>query len=97
MKKYIIMLSMALSTSAAADCDPLFGEGVYPALCATCHTHIPTAPKFEAGERLEKTDPELIETILNGKEMMPPWGNMGWTDEELASLVCYIRSLEVKE
>ena len=85
MKKYIILLSVLLSTAVLADCESTeFGEEVYPTHCANCHDVLPQqiVPKFQSGDRLEKTDAELIESILNGLNMMPPWKSQGWTDEE---------------
>ncbi len=81
------------------ECSTAFGEETYILGCANCHDVLPQqiVPKFQSGDRLEKTDAELIESILNGLNMMPPWKSQGWTDEELKEIICYIRSLENKE
>ena len=100
MKKYIILLSVLLSTAALADCESTeFGEEVYPTHCANCHDVLPQqiVPKFQSGDRLDKIDAELIESILNGLNMMPPWKIQEWTDDELNQIICYIRSLENNE
>lgn len=81
------------------ECSTAFGEEVYPVFCGSCHYGLPRemVPKFELGDRLDKTDDELITTILEGKGMMPPWAIQNWTDEQLNEIICYLRSLPYRK
>ena len=109
MKVFLILVISLVSFNVQAngsqpdgldwECSTAFGEETYILGCANCHDVLPQqiVPKFQSGDRLEKTDAELIESILNGLNMMPPWKSQGWTDEELKEIICYIRSLENKE
>ena len=101
MKKILFFVLCMIGYGVQADesCSTEFGEETYILGCANCHDVLPQqiVPKFQSGDRLEKTDAELIESILNGLNMMPPWKSQGWTDEELNEIICYIRSLENKE
>jgi cytochrome c5 len=86
----------AQATSLKRECSTAFGEQVYPAFCSGCHDALPREmiPKFQLGDRLDKADAELLDTILNGKGMMPPWKSQEWTDNELNEIICYLRSLQ---
>ena len=63
--------------------------------CAACHGYdgvpmLPGTPNFIAGERLERSDDELLTTIAQGKDLMPPWeGEL--TVEQRKQLLNYIR------
>ena len=48
------------------------GQEIYESFCAACHGSdgkpmIPDAPNFSSGERMEKTDAELLVSIMEGK------------------------------
>jgi cytochrome c5 len=92
----ILVISLISFNVQATECSTAFGEQVYPAFCGSCHDALPRemVPKFELGDRLDKTDDELIDTILNGKGMMPPWNVQNWTEEQLNEIICYLRSLQ---
>ena len=54
------------------------GRKVFLTFCAGCHgfdglASYPPAPSFSMGERLHKSDSELLKTILEGKNQMPSW------------------------
>jgi mono/diheme cytochrome c family protein len=56
------------------------GESIYLGFCAGCHgfdglAAYPDSPSFALGDRLEKSDPVLLASILHGKGQMPAWGN----------------------
>lgn len=99
--KVILMLVISLVSFnvQANECSTTFGAEIYPIFCANCHDAMPATivPKFELGDRLDKTDDELITTILEGKGMMPPWAIQNWTDEQLNEIICYLRSLQEAE
>ena len=87
------------ATSLKRECSTAFGEQVYPAFCSGCHDTLSRdmVPKFQLGDRLDKADAELLDTILNGKGMMPPWKSQECTDNELNEIICYLRSLPEAE
>ena len=95
----ILIISLVGFNVQANECSTAFGEQVYLAFCGSCHYGLPRemVPKFELGDRLDKTDDELITTILEGKGMMPPWAVQNWTDEQLNEIICYLRSLQETE
>ena len=95
----ILIISLVGFNVQANECSTAFGEQVYPAFCGSCHDALPRemVPKFQLGDRLDKTDDELITTILEGKGMMPPWAMQNWTDEQLNEIICYLRSLQETE
>ena len=95
----ILIISLVGFNVQAAECATIFGEQVYPRFCSGCHDTLSRdmVPKFQLGDRLDKTDDELILTILNGKGMMPPWRVQQWTDEQLDEIICYLRSLQEAE
>ncbi len=109
MKVFLILVISLVSFNVQAngsqpdgldwECSTAFGEEVYPMFCANCHEVLPATmvPKFQQGARLEKTDAELIESIVNGLGMMPPWRNQGWTEEQLNEIICYLRSMQEAE
>ena len=76
--------------------DPLAGEKIFVSACATCHGQDMTQNEFIA----TKTDRELIEFIEVGglpdePLVMPPrGGNPTLTDEKLADIAAYLRSLQ---
>lgn len=54
------------------------GSDVYLTFCAGCHgfegiAAYPPAPSFALGERLHKSDDTLLQSVLSGKNGMPPW------------------------
>ncbi len=95
----ILVIGLVSFSAQANECSTAFGEEVYPMFCANCHEVLPATmvPKFQQGARLEKTDAELIESIVNGLGMMPPWRNQGWTEEQLNEIICYLRSMQEAE
>ena len=99
MKVFLILIISLVGFNVQAQCATIVGEQVYPAFCSGCHDTLPRemVPKFELGDRLDKTDDELIDTILNGKGMMPPWAMQNWSDEQLDEIICYLRSLQETE
>ena len=54
------------------------GGDVYLTFCAGCHgfdgiAAYPPAPSFALGERLHQSDDTLLQSVLKGKNGMPPW------------------------
>lgn len=77
---YNRVMPTAASPGAGAPSGGLVqGEAVYMDYCAACHgvdgnALFPGAPSFAKGQRLDKGTDELTDSIVNGKGLMPPWG-----------------------
>lgn len=73
------------------------GKATYEDNCAACHGYdgipmLPGTPNFIAGERLERSDEELLLTIAKGREMMPPWEDE-LTVVQREQVLAYIRGM----
>ena len=72
------------------------GKKVYQTFCAGCHgfkgiAAYKSAPSFSKGERLNKSDNELLKSISDGKNLMPGWRDI--LPENLRhTALLYIRS-----
>ncbi|MDP6397702.1 MAG: cytochrome c [Arenicellales bacterium] len=81
------------------DMEALAGaRDIYHASCAMCHGYdgvpiVSGVPNFAKGERLDKPDKELLSTIAQGREAMPPWAKVLSQGEQTAVLA-YIRVLD---
>lgn len=66
--------------AADASAVTMTGSDVFLKYCAGCHgfdgfAEYEHAPSFSMGERLHKSDDELLQSILAGKHAMPYWQN----------------------
>ncbi len=73
------------------------GKELYESNCAGCHGDNGTAlltgtPHFSRGERLEKTDAELIVSIVTGLNIMPGWAGI-MSEKEIKDSLTYLRLL----
>ncbi|MBI5683102.1 MAG: cytochrome c [Deltaproteobacteria bacterium] len=71
------------------------GKEIYHERCAACHgidgnPILPASPNFAKGERMEKPDKELLNTIKHGKNLMPPWKDV-LTEEEIKDALTFVR------
>ena len=72
------------------------GEAVYSRFCFACHaTGVSEAPKFQDeadwAPRLEKGVDVLIQTTIDGLNLMPPMGTcMDCSEKEMAAAVDYM-------
>lgn len=100
----LIMLVPVIATNdTLADDDSMaLGMELYEEFCGACHGYdgtalLPGAPSFSNGERLEKTDAELLKSIMDGKgDIMPAWNDL-LSDEECESVLHYVRSMDGNE
>jgi TPR repeat protein len=74
------------------------GESTYVSFCAGCHglngiAAYVGSPSFALGERLEKSDAVLLDSIRNGRGVMPDWGNK-FTRQRLRDVLAFLRKLE---
>ena len=72
------------------------GEAVYSRFCFACHaTGVSEAPKFQDeadwAERLDKGREVMVQTTIDGLNLMPPMGTcMDCSEDELAAAVDYM-------
>lgn len=79
---------------------PPDGGRVFLTYCAGCHgfdgfAFYPPAPSFSMGERLDKDDFTLLQSVLNGKGSMPPWQNK-LPVPMLQDAITYLRSMAAR-
>ena len=76
---FIYCLCLTVSgVSAESLTHQVTGANVFLKYCSGCHgldgfATYEHAPSFSMGERLQKDDRELLQSVLNGKNSMPPW------------------------
>jgi len=97
----LVLSGPAFARDGEGSSDPfekvIGAQEVYEENCAACHGY-DGAPvmegtiDFSIGERLEKSDSDLLATILNGKDDMPEWRDV-ISVEEQATALAYIRLL----
>lgn len=71
------------------------GQKVYLTFCAGCHgfngiAAYKAAPSFVSGDRLHKTDQQLLKSINNGRGLMPAWRDI-LTPDLQSDVLHYIR------
>lgn len=76
----------------------LTGADVFMRYCAGCHgfdgfAEYPLAPSFSMGQRLHKSDPELLRSVLSGRHAMPYWQNKLSIDM-LQRAIVYLRIMD---
>jgi len=74
------------------------GSEIFLKYCAGCHgfdglAEYPHAPSFAMGERLHKSDHELLQSVADGKHGMPYWEHKLSIDKIL-SAIAYLRVME---
>jgi len=74
------------------------GQNVYETYCAGCHglngiSRFVGSPSFAIGERLDKNDIALKQTIRYGHNVMPGWQGQ-LSDRQIADVLVYIRAFE---
>lgn len=102
MKWKITVLAMAVGLltgwgGLAAAADAINGGKLYARFCQNCHGsdgagQIPGAPDFSRGERMLQADSAIVDSIKNGKGMMPAYRGQ-LTARELFDLSAYLRTL----
>ncbi len=91
----LLMLMVAPLNSVFAG-DVFHGKEIYTRYCAGCHGSsgeglMPGMPDFTQGERLLRTDRDLIDSVRIGNGVMPAFNGM-LTDDEIENVVAYLRS-----
>ena len=107
---FIFTATIFVYSTAGAAGNPADGEQAFESICSSCHgavgiTEIPGIPVFSNGERMDKSDEQLKNSIRNGVNnpnnpagmVMPPFGGGPVLDEkQLSDVIAYIRSLKKK-
>ncbi len=80
---------------AEVPAEPITGAATFLRYCAGCHgfdgfAAYEHAPSFSMGERLQKDDRELLQSVLNGKKNMPPWKDK-LPVQDLRNAITYLR------
>lgn len=70
---------------------------LYHENCVMCHGEdgvplVPGTPDFSKGEHLNKSDAELLKTIKEGKDVMPPWKD-ALNESQRHDMLRYVRSI----
>ncbi len=92
----LLLMLMAASVNSVFAGDVFHGKEIYIRYCAGCHGDsgvglMPGMPDFSQGERLLRTDRDLIDSVRIGNGIMPAFNGM-LTDEEIENVVAYLRS-----
>jgi len=91
------VVGLALSIAGAANADDK-GKEIYDSKCSLCHAQgVAGAPKFSNKDdwapRIAKGEDELMKSVLNGKNAMPPKGTcMDCSDADLKAAMEYMIS-----
>lgn len=93
----LIAVGLLALPVAAQAANPVNGKKVFDDNCAACHgtdgiAVVPQTPNFAKGERMEKPDAQLLNTVRNGLNVMPAWKGM-ISDTEMADALAYVRTL----
>ena len=92
----LFCLSVTLAVSPVFAGDPFAGSNIYVQHCANCHGGdgrgvIAGTPSFRGGALMMRSDSELKQTILSGKNLMPAFRGL-IDDQQIDDVVTYIRT-----
>jgi len=97
------LLVIASAPHVKADEDADAGKQIFEMYCAACHGFdgvplLPEMPNFAKGERMEKSDADLLKTIQEGKAgtVMPSWTGV-LTVEQREEALAFIREISADE
>ncbi len=87
-----------VATACAPPPEEDTGAEVFGTFCAGCHGRLgvashPDAPNFAFGERMEKPDAELLQTVYGGHDQMPEWSEK-IPDEMISAALRHARRLQ---
>lgn len=93
----LAVLIVASAGSGVGAANPSRGQQIYQMYCAACHGFrgegvAPDAPKFQLGERLNKPDILLMQSVKAGNKTMPPFFGV-LKDPEILDVLGYVRTL----
>jgi mono/diheme cytochrome c family protein len=76
------------------------GQLLYETFCSGCHgvngiAAYENSPSFAFGERLDKSDAQLLRSLMNGMQEMPGWeGKL--PDHELHAILAFVRTFPAR-
>lgn len=75
----------------------LRGKEIFHEKCAACHgvdgvPILPGTPEFAKGERLDRSDEELLSVIMHGKDQMPAWKET-LSKQQGKDVLAYVRAI----
>ena len=94
----VIAVVLLCSNALAGIPSPVSGQDIYDTHCGVCHGFtgaplLPNTPDFSGGERMDKSDSELLDSIRAGNgRVMPAWAGI-LSDEECEAVLQYIREI----
>lgn len=93
----LAFLMLVAASPGANAVNPARGQQIYQMYCAACHGFrgegvAPEAPKFQLGERLNKPDILLMQSVKTGNKTMPPFFGV-LKDPEILDVLGYVRTL----
>ena len=93
----LVGLSNILAVPAALAADVFKGREVFKQYCAVCHGAdgkpvLIGAPSFSRGERLQRTDLDLLESVRAGKNAMPAFKGI-LTNQQILDVIAHLRTL----
>lgn len=100
MKIYALFGVIVVAMTAVSDtwaANPARGRDLYNRNCAACHGPggegvSQGAPRFKFGERLEKPDMLLLQSVKTGKRACPPQFGI-LQDADILDILSYVRTL----
>lgn len=93
----LMALSSILAVPAASAADVFKGGEIFRQYCAGCHgtdgkAVLVGAPNFARGERLQRTDLDLLESVRAGKNAMPAFKGI-LTNQQILDVIAHLRTL----
>ena len=93
-----VLLAQAYLAPFAAAIDLAAGRQVYEMHCLGCHGpdgRPPSSgvPDFSRGESLQQFDDRLVQSVANGKKLMPAFRRI-ISERDLVNVVFYLRTLQ---
>ncbi len=87
-------------SSATSVQAPSPGQALYGKYCAGCHgfngiSSYVHSPSFALGEALDKSDGELMRSLMRGKGEMPNWDNK-FSPDQLQHVLRFVRTLRAR-
>ncbi len=97
LRSVFVLFFVLMVAGVAQAGDPQRGRQIYIDHCSGCHgiAGIPTmnyVPAFGRGDRMMKSDQDLMMLTKRGKGVMPGYKGM-MTDTEILDTIAYIRTL----
>jgi cytochrome c6 len=93
----LMALSNILALPAASAADVFKGGEIFRQYCAGCHgtdgkAVLVGAPNFARGERLQRMDLDLLESVRAGKNAMPAFKGI-LTNQQILDVIAHLRTL----